>query len=712
MATVFVMVSNNNEKQVLRIICESFGFDVLQLPVSNNSLPQLIQYNPSAIIVEITEEFQKQDAFIKQIRTQAKIKNVKILTYGNGDDPVVIQRFSEFGKTTYFPRPLNTQNIKQVLRPQTGKSSTLNRDYKETYNGEIEDTAVIMDRATPPGKRLDLIVSRIGDLLAFPFTIAKVLSVTQSSTTGAGDLAKAIEIDPVVVSSILKVANSALYGRAGTNISTIKDAIVRIGFVETKNIAISLSVMMLFPDEENSIGFDRKEFWFHSLSSAVIAGKLAVKARYKHPEIPFVCGLLHDFGIILLDEFFPTLLFSTLRSATQKGVPFAQEHKDRWGITHNEVVCRLFEQWNMPDEILLPLKEWNNAFSYSHPLIPQFTLLVHLVRSADIIAKSLELGRECDEYVLPITDSLFEEFKVENQVGDPFFKLINDDINMFSTYLQLDHKAFSFNRDIPKSRRELTVNFIDFKNSYFNPFEFYLITQNVQLYYKKTADEITDTKGDIELIVIYCAKDTTIEMITPFTDVKIKEKDESEVLPILLIGDESLRKRFSTLPDHCGFISNKVDLRILIFSMNRLKLGHPLEEIKTEKVTEAVEPTEKAQEKSSIATRVIAGSVVVLTLKGTMAVDALHDLKKLISTLLTKTKTLIIDFKELLRCDESLLLLLEELRKILRSKGIILVLCSLGGIPQCLNAAVYTEILYTFDTDAKLLLYLQSLLKK
>jgi HD-like signal output (HDOD) protein/anti-anti-sigma regulatory factor len=712
MATVFIMVENSRERQVLKIICESFGYDVLELPVRGESLPQLIQYSPESLIIEIDKNSNQQSNFIKQVRSQSKIKGVRILTFGDSDDPEIVDKFTEYGKTTYFRRPLKTANIKQVLRTKESSDSSLRREYKETYKGELDDTAMIMDSDTPPSKRIELMVAKIGELLAFPFTIAKVLSVTQSSTTGANDLAKAIEIDPVVVSSILKVSNSALYGRAGTSITTIKDAIVRIGFIETKNIAISLSVMMLFSDEENSIGFDRKEFWYHSLSVAVIAGKMAEKAGYKQPEIPFVCGLLHDFGIILLDEFFPTFLFSTLRSATQKGVPFVQEQKERWGITHNDVVCKLFEQWNMPEEILLPLKEWNRGLDYTHPINPQMSMLVHVVRSADIMAKALELGRECDEYVIPISPERFKEFKIVEPVGDHFFNLINRDINMFSTYLQMEHTPFVFNRDITKHDRVATINFIDFSNSYFNSIEFYLITQNIQFQYKTEIDEIVESQTPAEMIIIFCDKNTTLEMVTPYSEVVIRTEESLTLdpIPLLLIGDESLKQHFESLPDNCGFIADKIDLRVVTFSIQRLLLGHPLEHsFETEKNEKKEIPT--VSSKPAITTRIIGKMTIVLSLNGDIGVSSMKELKQLLSTLLTKTKSIVLNFKDIVNCDENLLLLLEEFRKIVRTKGVVLVLCSLGGEPACCKNSAKSELLFVFDTDEELLAYINPMLK-
>lgn len=696
MSTILIFIEHPRERQVLKIICESYGYSALELPMDETSLPQLIQYMPEAIIMDLPANNAKQLSFIQQVRREPKTKKIRALIYGDIKDQSLIQKYIDLGKISYYPRPLNTMHIRQLIRPSNVKGATLRRDNKEKHEGDVDAASIIMDPDTKPAKRLRIMTDRIGDLLAFPFTIAKVLSVTQSSTTGASDLAQAIEIDPVVVSAILKVANSALYGRAGSTVTSIKDAIVRLGFIETKNIAISLSVMMLFSDEENSIGFDREEFWYHSLSVAVIAGKLGQKAGYKQPETPFVCGLLHDFGIILIDEFFPDFLFSTLRSATQKGVPFLEEERERWGITHNDVVARLFEQWNMPNEILLPLQEWGRALDYNHPTSSQLTMLVHIVRIAEIIAKSLELGHECDEYVIPIPKDLFSEIKISSPINDSFFQLINNDINMFSTYLQLNHPPFSFQKEIPDADRVGVINFIDLTESNFNPLEYYLITQQYQFQYFREVSDIVDAEMSPDIILVHCNSKTTTDQLNEYANIIISDESSNKApIPVLIIGPEPIINHFRRITELTNFLPENIDLRVLTFSVQKTMLGGNLhgDSNGNKEIIES--------RALSMATRIINKNTIILTLTGDITDESIAELKKILSTLLTKTPSLVMDFHGVTHCSETVLRQLDEFRKAVGAKGISLVLCSIGTLPQC-KSETFSRIIPHFPSDAEL----------
>ncbi len=114
-------------------------------------------------------------------------------------------------------------------------------------------------------EKLLIMRNHITKLLAFPATVANILRVTQSESSGAGDLSLVIKTDPAVAAEILKAANSVHFARGGTRISNVKEAIVRIGFMESKKLALSLSVFKLKQHSNFTTGFNHIEFWFHSL---------------------------------------------------------------------------------------------------------------------------------------------------------------------------------------------------------------------------------------------------------------------------------------------------------------------------------------------------------------------------------------------------------------------------------------------------------------
>ena len=65
----------------------------------------------------------------------------------------------------------------------------------------------------------------------------------------------------------------------------------------------STSIMAQFPMKEKDPLFDLKDFWKHSLLCGIISKKISSHIGIKNSDEIFMCGLLHDFGKLILYNF-------------------------------------------------------------------------------------------------------------------------------------------------------------------------------------------------------------------------------------------------------------------------------------------------------------------------------------------------------------------------------------------------------------------------
>jgi HD-like signal output (HDOD) protein len=126
---------------------------------------------------------------------------------------------------------------------------------------------------------MEIMIRHVGKLMAFPATVASVLKVSQNEKSGAAELAKVIQSDPAMSAEILRIANSVYFSRGGRRILDIKDAVVRIGFSNTKKIAMSISVFKVSKDQNYATGFNHQDYWFHCLAVAIIAEMIAKNSQ-------------------------------------------------------------------------------------------------------------------------------------------------------------------------------------------------------------------------------------------------------------------------------------------------------------------------------------------------------------------------------------------------------------------------------------------------
>ncbi|MGM0443565.1 MAG: HDOD domain-containing protein [Fibrobacterota bacterium] len=695
--TVQAFISDTHEKKILSVLFETYGFRFAEQDNVSGAYLHIVQMQPDYIIVELPERLGDHLHLIKQLRANTKTRSIPILCYGDIDtsDPVTHNAFKEAGVEHFFPRPLRVQMLKKVIplhpNSEKGKHSIAE------YEGELEDTGRIMDPRTSAIERIEIMEKRIGDLLAFPFTVAKVLRITESSTGGARDLAKAIEVDPVVVSNVLKVSNSVAYGRAGARISSVRDAIVRMGFTETKNIALSLSVMNLFSDEERSVGFSRQHFWFHSLTCAIIAGKLAHRARYPEPEVAFLGGLLHDFGVILLDEFFPEYLLATLKSTNTAGISFLRVQRKLWGMTHNDVVVRLFSQWNLPDELAEVLRNLEYFHEYENSRSPALEKLVYLVGIADIIAKSISFGRECDEFVLPPGDDLMKKLKIPVKLQKTFFESIAQELQAFGRYLNLESDDIAFPRSPDEEDQAHTLAFIDRSGRIFSPVELALTARGETLHPAQNAEDIFAHDTIPDAVILLPSGENTNADITEFADLKkAAENGQAQPIPLLIIGDV----KEAPQEDHIAVLPEEIDMRILLFALENL-IGQTPFTYERPEITPVIPqnapPPPKKEKAFSFSARIVDDSIVVTSLKGPLRMSRMKQIKQMMVMLLNKTKKIVLDLTESTDIDIRLLESLSTLAHAMEKKGgkILLTTRTLPEDPQ-----IRTYLREAADDDA------------
>jgi len=146
----------------------------------------------------------------------------------------------------------------------------------------------------------------IKNLPTLPEVMIKVQALISSDEGDASTLADIVKQDPSLTTTVLKTANSAYYNIASRRISSISEAIARIGFNEVLKIALAMSVVQQFSNTKSMIGY--KAFWRHSLTAAnmtlIIADAMRHESLEKYRQDLFLAGLLHDIGILIYDQFF------------------------------------------------------------------------------------------------------------------------------------------------------------------------------------------------------------------------------------------------------------------------------------------------------------------------------------------------------------------------------------------------------------------------
>jgi len=193
-------------------------------------------------------------------------------------------------------------------------------------------------------------VKRIGTLPAMPTiltTLCEALSV-RASQIDVHRIAQTISYDKSLTAQCLRIANSALFRQRG-DVATVREAVLALGLWRIRDLAFSCSLPLLFANLSSGVG--KEVFWRHGLGTALVSQNLAQMLGAVNHEQAYLCGLLHDIGILVNAILFPQDFRHVLEEATRKKGPIDEVEQRILGFTHAESGRILAEIWRLPVEV-------------------------------------------------------------------------------------------------------------------------------------------------------------------------------------------------------------------------------------------------------------------------------------------------------------------------------------------------------------------------
>jgi diguanylate cyclase (GGDEF)-like protein len=121
-----------------------------------------------------------------------------------------------------------------------------------------------------------------------------------------------------------------------------------------RSIALGFSLVQMTPAKP-SPSFDYSGFWTRSLNTAVAAKELSLVAGLRSEEEAFLAGLLQDIGAMIIGHLISCDESSIEQYAGIEKVLSPDIERELFGIDHIEVARVLFEKWNFPACICIPV---------------------------------------------------------------------------------------------------------------------------------------------------------------------------------------------------------------------------------------------------------------------------------------------------------------------------------------------------------------------
>jgi len=172
------------------------------------------------------------------------------------------------------------------------------------------------------------------------------------------ELVQTVERDPVLSGQILRLANSAIFGRLRP-VASVRHAVAMIGTSALRKFALGSSISNLFSRTKLAANFSIRRFNVHSVATATLLELLAEELPFESSGDAFLAGLLHDIGKLLIAVSLPQQFDDILALTAVNGSTLIEAERNVIGIDHAELSGLAISRWELSEAI-----QW--AASYHH----------------------------------------------------------------------------------------------------------------------------------------------------------------------------------------------------------------------------------------------------------------------------------------------------------------------------------------------------------
>lgn len=196
------------------------------------------------------------------------------------------------------------------------------------------------------------LLEKIDNLPPLPQTIIEIEEFRKSSKKEAEDLLKIIEKDALIISTLLKVSNSAMFGFR-SKIETPSRIINLLGINFTIFIAINETVQNILRTDLEPYKITSEDFMQASNTSSVLANLWLSKIDNQLKEDILLPVLLQEAGKFVLSE----LLIVKNKSEefinlNQTNREIADIEKELMGTTTSKVTAEIFRHWKLSEKLI------------------------------------------------------------------------------------------------------------------------------------------------------------------------------------------------------------------------------------------------------------------------------------------------------------------------------------------------------------------------
>lgn len=181
---------------------------------------------------------------------------------------------------------------------------------------------------------------------SIPEVVSRLVQQLNQPDADFRAIAQEVGRDQMISMKVLRLANSAYFGLP-RKLTAIDEAALTLGMDRLKTLIIASGMVSAVPQLQ---GFNLKTFWNNSFRRATYSKGVAGFVSGVDANTAFTCGLIADFGRLMLQMAMPDVAQRIDAQVAAGGSRPATEQREL-GFSTPEIAGELCKRWNFPDVV-------------------------------------------------------------------------------------------------------------------------------------------------------------------------------------------------------------------------------------------------------------------------------------------------------------------------------------------------------------------------
>ncbi len=212
-------------------------------------------------------------------------------------------------------------------------------------------------------------IAVVGWLPVLDRNLLRVLALTDDDEATTLELARSIERDPGLATSVLRYANTEYFSQKRREF-TVREAVVMVGRVATRRMCLEAITYEFFELAPGNASMSRGIMYMHALAVANVAYATATRVGAA-PDVAHLGGLLHDCGKLIMPYAFDTQALDEIARRYACGEERARLERDAFGTDHAHAGAVFARESGVDAETVAAIAWHHGGASYSQSPSPE-----------------------------------------------------------------------------------------------------------------------------------------------------------------------------------------------------------------------------------------------------------------------------------------------------------------------------------------------------